>query len=62
MHHLVVARGRECPAGNPHVVARGDVGPLHYIHGAYLQDWLLKDTDYSWRLEPDAFTMVLPRQ
>ena len=22
-------------------------------YGQYLQDWLLKDTDYSWRLEPD---------
>ena len=24
-----------------------------FSHGQYLQDWLLKDTDYSWRLEPD---------
>ena len=23
------------------------------MHGQYLQDWLLKDTDYSWRLEPE---------
>ena len=23
------------------------------MHGHYLQDWLIKDTDYSWRLEPD---------
>ena len=45
--------------GNPMVqqaremVAGGEVGPLHFIHGAYLQDWLLEATDYSWRLEPD---------
>jgi predicted dehydrogenase len=45
--------------GNPLVqqarlaVARGDIGRPHFIHGAYLQDWLFKDTDYSWRLEPD---------
>ena len=45
--------------GNPMVqqaremVAGGDVGPLHFVHGAYLQDWLLEETDYSWRLEPD---------
>jgi predicted dehydrogenase len=45
--------------GNPMVqqaralVAAGDVGPVHYVHGAYLQDWLLKPTDFSWRLEPD---------
>src|SRR6185437_1041600 len=24
-----------------------------FIRGFYLQDWLIKDTDYSWRLEPD---------
>ena len=45
--------------GNPLVqqakqmIAAGDVGPLHYVHGAYLQDWLLEATDFSWRLEPD---------
>jgi predicted dehydrogenase len=45
--------------GNPLVqqarelVAAGDIGDLHYIHGAYLQDWLLQDTDFSWRLEPE---------
>jgi predicted dehydrogenase len=45
--------------GNPMVqqaramVAAGDLGPVHYVHGAYLQDWLLKPTDFSWRLEPE---------
>src|SRR5215510_6082779 len=45
--------------GNPlvqqarHLIARGDLGKPHFVHGHYLQDWLLKDTDYSWRLEPD---------
>ena len=45
--------------GNPLVqqaramVAAGDLGAVHYVHGAYLQDWLLKPTDFSWRLEPD---------
>jgi predicted dehydrogenase len=45
--------------GNPMVqqaremIASGDIGPLHFIHGAYLQDWLIQATDYSWRLEPD---------
>jgi predicted dehydrogenase len=43
--------------GNPLVqqardaVARGEIGAPHFIHGHYLQDWLLKDTDYSWRLD-----------
>jgi predicted dehydrogenase len=45
--------------GNPLVqqarlmIARGEIGPVHYAHGAYLQEWLLEPTDYSWRLEPD---------
>src|SRR3954468_5731442 len=45
--------------GNPLVqqarlaIARGDIGKPTFVHGQYIQDWLLKDTDYSWRLEPD---------
>jgi predicted dehydrogenase len=45
--------------GNPLVqqarlaIARGDIGKPNFLHGHYLQDWLIKDTDYSWRLEPD---------
>src|SRR5436190_182028 len=45
--------------GNPLVqqgrlaIARGDIGAPTFVHGHYLQDWLIKDTDYSWRLEPD---------
>jgi len=34
-------------------IARGDIGVPHFIHGSYLQDWLLQDTDYSWRLDPE---------
>ena len=45
--------------GNPLVqqaremIAGGELGDVHFIHGAYLQDWLLEPTDFSWRLEPD---------
>jgi predicted dehydrogenase len=45
--------------GNPLVqharaaVAKGEFGKPNFMHGYYVQDWLLKDTDYSWRLEPD---------
>ena len=35
------------------MIAAGELGPLHFVHGAYLQDWLLEATDFSWRLEPD---------
>ncbi|MBN1854989.1 MAG: Gfo/Idh/MocA family oxidoreductase [Pirellulales bacterium] len=31
----------------------GDVGRVYLAHGAYLQDWLLLDTDWNWRLVPE---------
>ncbi len=45
--------------GNPLVqharemTAAGELGEPHFVHGAYLQDWLLQPTDFSWRLEPE---------
>jgi predicted dehydrogenase len=45
--------------GNPLVqqardmIASGGIGQPSFVHGAYLQDWLLETTDFSWRLEPD---------
>jgi predicted dehydrogenase len=35
------------------VIARGDVGTPTFLHGHYLQDWLLHETVYSWRLDPE---------
>jgi predicted dehydrogenase len=35
------------------LIERGEVGKIHLITGHYLQEWLLKDTDFSWRLDPD---------
>lgn len=32
-------------------VARGDLGTLLTIHGAYLQDWLLSERDDDWRVD-----------
>jgi predicted dehydrogenase len=29
-----------------------DLGEINIIRGSYLQDWLLFDTDYNWRMEP----------
>lgn len=31
-------------------IARGDLGTLYYVTGSYAQDWLLKPTDYNWRV------------
>src|SRR5581483_6339927 len=28
------------------------IGPVHFVHGAYLQDWLLFPSDTTWRLDP----------
>ena len=36
------------------MIARGDVGQVHFVHGGYLQDWLLYPNDYSWRLEKEG--------
>jgi predicted dehydrogenase len=33
-------------------VAAGEVGDVRLISGGYLQDWLLRDTDWNWRLDP----------
>jgi predicted dehydrogenase len=35
------------------MVQRGELGKVHLVHGHYLQDWLLFDTDYNWRLESE---------
>ncbi len=34
-------------------VKNGDIGVPKLVHGSYLQDWLLYDTDYNWRIEPE---------
>jgi predicted dehydrogenase len=35
-------------------VERGEIGDPRLISGGYLQDWLLLDTDWNWRLDPAA--------
>jgi predicted dehydrogenase len=45
--------------GNPLVqharqaITDGQIGSPRFVHGHYLQDWLINDTDYSWRLDPE---------
>ena len=36
------------------MVRRGDLGPPRLVSGGYLQDWLLLDTDWNWRIDPAA--------
>ncbi|GAA3315079.1 hypothetical protein GCM10020331_009230 [Ectobacillus funiculus] len=36
------------------MVQSGELGKINIVHGGYLQDWLLFDTDYNWRLAPEV--------
>lgn len=44
--------------GNPLVqqarqmIADGEIGPVVFLHGQYLQDWMTDDRVYSWRMDP----------
>ncbi|HGV3508068.1 TPA: Gfo/Idh/MocA family oxidoreductase [Klebsiella michiganensis] len=33
------------------MMRNGDVGRLFAVHGSYLQDWMLQETDYNWRVD-----------
>lgn len=34
-------------------IRAGDLGEVFHITGSYLQDWLLKPTDYNWRVQAE---------
>lgn len=36
------------------LVKSGAIGEIYSVRGGYIQDWLLYDTDWNWRLMPDA--------
>ncbi len=31
----------------------GEIGGIRFVRGHYLQEWLLRNTDTNWRIEPD---------
>jgi predicted dehydrogenase len=43
------------------MVRRGDLGTILTVSGTYLQDLLVKDTDYNWRMDPEygAYSRVV---
>lgn len=43
-HYPLVAQIRE-------MLQSGEYGAPHLVHGHYLQDWMLLQTDWNWRLE-----------
>lgn len=36
------------------MIANGEIGTPRLVHGSYLQDHLMYDTDYSWRMDPEV--------
>lgn len=37
-----------------HRISSGMIGDAFHINGSYVQDWLLKPTDFNWRVEAEA--------
>jgi predicted dehydrogenase len=35
------------------MIQSGELGDIFAVNGSYQQDWLSRETDYSWRLEPE---------
>ena len=35
------------------IVRQGTIGDVRLVSGRYFQDWLLLETDWNWRLEPE---------
>jgi predicted dehydrogenase len=44
-YHAMVRQARA-------MVAAGEIGAVRLVHGTYLQDWLMGDTDSNWRVDP----------
>ncbi len=36
------------------MIKNGELGKVNLVHGSYLQDWLLFETDFNWRLAPEV--------
>jgi predicted dehydrogenase len=35
------------------MIKKGELGDIRLVSGRYMQDWLLLETDWNWRLEPE---------
>lgn len=36
------------------LIQQGALGEIRLVHGSYLQDWLLLETDWNWRVVPEV--------
>jgi len=58
-HPAVVGGVNFCYRMNPLVrdiknqIKKGAIGKPVLVHGSYLQDWLMYDDDYNWRIDPE---------
>lgn len=59
-HPELVTGINHCYRMNPmiqemkHKIQEGEIGTPYLVHGSYLQDHLLYETDYNWRLNPEV--------
>jgi predicted dehydrogenase len=59
-HPELVTGINHCYRMNPmiqeirHKIRAGEIGTPYLVHGSYLQDHLLYETDYNWRLDPEV--------
>lgn len=53
--HAVVSNYRNYSAVSRlrSMVQTGELGQIYALHGHYLQDWLLYETDYNWRVDTE---------
>jgi len=50
--HAINFHNRYYPATHNlrNMIKDGELGNIYTVHGGYLQDWLLYDTDFNWRI------------
>lgn len=36
------------------MIQKEELGKINLVHGSYLQDWMLYETDFNWRLAPEV--------
>ena len=42
------------------MIAAGELGEIMVVNGTYFQDWLLHDTDWNWRVNPNKAARSAP--
>lgn len=58
--HAINFHNRFYPEPNhlKNIIKDGELGEIFSVHGGYVQDWLLYDTDFNWRLLGKSLVML----